>query len=321
MFDALRRLSPEARAYVGLSVATLGWAAAFIAGKIVLAEIQPLSAAGWRHLSAALVLAPFAWRARRQANLRAALRPLAVMVVCGGVLYQWIFFAALHRTSATNTALLIALNPALTILFAPLVGEPHTRRGLGGILLALAGAALVITHGDLGVLASLTETRMGDLLALAAAGCWACFNLASRGAVRHLPHSLTNAVPYGLGSIALLLIATPEAPLAQLTHASPGALAALLGMVVFSSVLAGQLFLFGVHTLGVGRTVVFVYLVPVLTALLSTLLLGERLLLAQVAGGAAVLLGVYVTTRGPVSRSPARPVEASADAQHESVCS
>jgi len=52
-----------------------------------------------------------------------------------------------------------------------------------------------------------------------------------------------------------------------------------------------------VRTVGVGRTVVFVYLVPVLTALMSTTLLGEQFLPAQAVGGATVLAGVYWTTR------------------------
>jgi len=69
-------------------------------------------------------------------------------------------------------------------------------------------------------------------------------------------------------------------------------------MALLSSVMAGQLFLVGVRTVGVGRTVVFVYLVPVLTAVLSTTLLGEPFRLAQAVGGSAVLGGVYWTTRG-----------------------
>jgi drug/metabolite transporter (DMT)-like permease len=72
-------------------------------------------------------------------------------------------------------------------------------------------------------------------------------------------------------------------------------------MVALSSVLAGQLFLYGVHSVGVARTVVFVYMVPVLTAAASTVLLDEPLYAAQVDGGAAVLAGVYVTTRPPRS--------------------
>ena len=295
----LAQVPASTRAYAGLCVASMAWASAFIFGKVVLAELSALSAGAWRHALAALVLLPFAWRRRGAANLRAALVPLAVMVVCGGVLYPWSFLAALQRTSATNTSLLVALNPALTFLLAPLVGERYTRRGLLGITLALTGAALVITHGDLAVLASLTAAHSGDLLALGAAALWATFNLASRGVVGHLPHALTNALVYGLGCLALFTLAGPERPWQQIVDASPAALGALAAMVVLSSVLAGQFFLYGVHNVGVSRTVVFVYVVPVLTAVASFLFLGEPLLPAQMIGGAAVLAGVYVTTRAP----------------------
>src|SRR5260221_3118674 len=140
------------RAYVGLCVASVGWASAFLFGKVALAEMGSLRAAAWRYGLAALVLLPFAVRRHGALNVRGVWRPLAIMVVCGGVLYPWAFLDALQRTSATNTSLLIALNPALTCLLAPLVGESWTRQGMIGIALALVGAALVITHGDLGVL-------------------------------------------------------------------------------------------------------------------------------------------------------------------------
>ena len=68
-------------------------------------------------------------------------------------------------------------------------------------------------------------------------------------------------------------------------------------MAVFSSVMAGQFFLMGMRSVGVSRTVVFVYFVPVLTAALSALFLGERFEAAQAIGGATVLAGVYLTTR------------------------
>lgn len=295
-------LPASTRAYVGLCLASMAWASAFIFGKVVLAELSALTAGAWRHALAALVLFPIAWRARGRANLRAARIPLAVMIVCGGVFYPWTFLAALQRTSATNTSLLIALNPALTFLLAPLVGERYTRHGLVGIALALFGASLVITHGDISVLTSLTAARWGDLLALSAAALWATFNLASRGVVAHVPNALTNALVYGLGSMGLFALASPEQPLQQITHASPAALGSLVAMVALSSVLAGQLFLYGVQTVGVGRTVVFVYVVPVLTAIASSVLLGEALLPAQIIGGAAVLAGVYVATRTPAER-------------------
>ncbi len=296
------RIGPEALAYAGLTLSTFGWASAFIAGKVVLAEITPLPAAGGRYALAALLLLPFATRqqaARRQ--LTAAAGPLTIMVLAGGILYPWLFLVALSRTSATNTALLIALNPVLTLLLSPLVGERLHARHLGGVALALAGAATVITAGKWEQLASLVAGALnsGDLLAIVAALSWAVFNLASRRVVVHLTASFINCVVYGTGSIAFFLLAAADHPWAQLSNASDAALACLFCMAVLSSIMAGQFFLFGVRTVGVTRTVVFVYLVPVLTAAASAVLLGEQLRWAQVLGGGGVLAGVYLTSRVP----------------------
>src|SRR5437763_10066954 len=142
-----RATSMEARrlAYAGLSLSTVGWAAAFIAGKVALADMTPLSVAVGRYALASTVLLPFTLRQRPANGIGRAAAPLAVMVVCGGVLYPWLFLLALAHTSATNAALLIALNPVFTLLLSPLVGERLDRYRLAGVTLALAGATVVIT--------------------------------------------------------------------------------------------------------------------------------------------------------------------------------
>jgi drug/metabolite transporter (DMT)-like permease len=213
------------------------------------------------------------------------------------VLYPWLFLQALARTSATNTSLLIALNPVLTVVLSPLLGERLDRRRAVGVGLALLGAVTVITHGDPRRLAALSLDA-GDLIALAAAASWAGFNLASRAVVARLPASFVNLVVYAAGGIALAVIGRGDHPWAALIAATPATRAGILVMALLSSVMAGQFFLFGVRTVGVTRTVVFVYLVPVLTAALAATFLGERFHVAQAIGGAAVLAGVYWTTSG-----------------------
>src|SRR2546428_495914 len=162
------RPTPPALAYAALSVDTVGWAAGFVAGKLALGAMSALVAAAGRSAVAAAIPPPFALRQRPADGLGRAAGPLALMVVCGGVLYPWLFLLALSRTSATNTALLIALNPVLTLLFSPLVGERLDRRRLLGVLVALVGAATVITRGDPAHLATLS-LGSGDLVALPSA--------------------------------------------------------------------------------------------------------------------------------------------------------
>jgi drug/metabolite transporter (DMT)-like permease len=263
---------------------------------VALAEMTPLSVGAWRFAVAAVILLPFAVRGGPQLGVRRTAGPLAVLVLCGGVLYPWVFLLALSRTTATNTALLIALNPVFTILLAPLIGERLTRNRAAGVGLALLGAATVITKGDVQHLTALSFNT-GDLLAVGAAAIWAVFNLASRRVVAQLTPAFANCMIYVVGGVALYMIGWAEHPWAQLRAASPAAIGGIMTMAVLASVLSGQLFLVGVRTLGVSRTVVFIYLMPVLTAVLSTLLLSEQFELAQAAGGGAVLAGVYWGTR------------------------
>jgi drug/metabolite transporter (DMT)-like permease len=288
--------APVARAYLGLTVATACWASAFILGKVVLREMTPLVLATWRYVVASLVLLPFVLRSRAAVRSGAvpatgAVLPLAVMVVSGGVLYPWLFLAALARTSAANTSLLIALNPIVTLLLSPLFGERLVRTQVLGASLAFAGAVLVISRGNVVELLAL-RIDTGDLLALAAAACWATFNLTSRLVVDRLPASSVNLAVYAGGAVALGLLGLADGPVVQLEHATASAVGAVVAMAVLSSVVAGQLFLTGVRDAGVGRAVVFIYLVPVLTAIMSVAVLGE-----QLSGGAAVLAGLLLTTR------------------------
>jgi drug/metabolite transporter (DMT)-like permease len=290
------RTESELVAYSGLVVSTFCWASAFIAGKLALAEMSPLTVAVWRYALAGLLLLPFAWRQRSAVDFGTTAAPLAIMVLCGGLIYPWVFLLALQRTSATNTSLLIALNPVFTVLLAPLIGEALTRRRVAGVVVALLGAALVITRGDLEVMRTLAMNS-GDLLAVLAAATWATFNLASRRTMTQVTPAVANAVIYLCGCFALGVISLPDAPLGQLLHASSAALWSIVAMAVLSSVVAGQLFLVGVRTLGVSRTVVFVYVVPVLTAGLSALFLGDTFGTPQAIGGTAVLAGVYLSTQ------------------------
>jgi drug/metabolite transporter (DMT)-like permease len=290
------RFDAELLAYAGLTAASLGWASAYVAGKLALAELTPLTVAASRFAVAALILVPFGVRGAPWREVRRVARPLLVLVGCGSVLYPWVFLLALSRTTATNTALLIALNPVFTILLAPLIGERLSAQRVAGVTLALVGAATVITKGDVRHLTALS-LNSGDLLAVMAAAIWSVFNLASRHVVLRLSPAFTNSVVYVVGGLALCILALPEHPWMQVRAASMSAIAGVVIMAVGASVFSGQFFLMGVRTLGVSRAVVFIYLMPVLTAVLSVLLLGERFGPAQLLGGGAVLAGVYWSTR------------------------
>jgi drug/metabolite transporter (DMT)-like permease len=121
--------------------------------------------------------------------------------------------------------------------------------------------------------------------------------LTARHVVGRVSPTVTNFTIFSLSGLVLFAIGLPEAPVAQLVAAPRSVWLGILVMALLSSVIAGQLFLTGVRIVGVSRAVTFVYLVPVLTAVLAAVSLGERFTAAQALGGAAVLLGVALASR------------------------
>ena len=62
-----------------------------------------------------------------------------------------------------------------------------------------------------------------------------------------------------------------------------------------------------IATIGVARTAVFLYWVPIFGVLFAALLLGETLTLWHLAGFVAVMGGTYLGTRRPAFVAPAVP--------------
>ncbi len=281
-------------AYAGLAFAVLCWGGAFIAAKVLLREMDALPAAAWRFVVAAALLWPFTARSMRGAGLRSIALPLAVMVVCGGLLYPSLFMWSLERTTATNTSLVVATMPVLTFLLCPWIGEAVPRRRWVAVIVALCGAAVLITRGDANALYALTHLNTGDLLALVAASVWAIFNLASRGVVMAVSPAVVNTVLFSVGGVGLLALSSPLAAVGQLQSLSAAGWAALGFLAVGPSMVSGYFYLHGVRTLGISRAVVFIYCVPFVTATLAALVLGEPLNRYQAVGGALIFAGLLM---------------------------
>jgi drug/metabolite transporter (DMT)-like permease len=81
---------------------------------------------------------------------------------------------------------------------------------------------------------------------------------------------------------------------AQVTVGAWGGLAFMVGL---GTVVAYLFYAFALTELSASRAAAFAYLQPVVAALLGVWLLGERITLRVVAGGALILLGVYLAER------------------------
>ncbi len=69
-------------------------------------------------------------------------------------------------------------------------------------------------------------------------------------------------------------------------------------MALFSSVISYLIYYYALSKISASRVSAFNYLQPVVATLLAAVMLGERVTLPVVAGGAVVFSGVYLTERG-----------------------
>jgi drug/metabolite transporter (DMT)-like permease len=305
---AVATAAPDARtiAVMQALAAVVVWGASFASTKRLLLEMQPETILFARSvLGAALVSAFLAARGRLRLLPARDWPQVAGFALLGLVATQLLQAYALERSSSANTAWLVALNPVVTVLLAAwLIGERLSGK-VTGLAVAFGGALLVLSGGhSLADVLTLPSTR-GDLLTLVSTVSWALYTIYGRTFVsRHDPPVVTVHV---LGMAAILC-----APFFVMRHGwtmlaalSPTGWLCLLYLGLACSGVAFMMYYGALEHLEASQVAAFIYVEPLIAQALSVIFLGEPLTAALLAGGAAILAGVWL-----VSHAEARHVAA-----------
>jgi drug/metabolite transporter (DMT)-like permease len=276
-----------------LVLCNLFWAGNYVFGKYVISEITPLWITFSRWVLALFFLFPIAYYFEKMEwkSIKEEWLLLTSMGVLGIIGYNLLLYSALAYTTATNAALVSALNPGIIVLVSVfLTGERVSRLQAAGFFLSLTGVLIILTNGELSRLLQ-ANYNQGDLLMLAAVLIWTAYSLISKKI--QTPPITATAVS---SAIAVLLMA-PFAISQGINFAAikPLALGGILYIILFPSVCSFVFWNLSVKAIGASKCGVFLNLIPVFTAIISVIL-GERITLAQVLGGLSVFIGVYLTT-------------------------
>lgn len=286
---------------LGMRIALLALGVAAVSSAAVLARIAVAPAvalAWWRTAAGALALTPMALRSGVAPEPRQRL----LLVASGALLamHFWWWFLSLEHTTVAASAVLVSMSPvAVGAGAAWLLGEPPDRRTWIGLVLAVAGAVIIVAD-DFG--GATTRALLGDGLAFAAAMAIAGYLLLGRHARRTLPVSVYATWTYGSAALVLLIVAVVTGtslgiaePFDRATWLAIAALIVgpqLLGHTVFNLVLGR-----------VSATVVAVVIIaePVGATVLAAAILGEAPDGWFYLGAPLVLLGVLLAA-GPSRR-------------------
>lgn len=282
-----------------------------IAGKFALRSFSPMEANALRYTLALVVLLPLLPRWPRLE--RRDIPMLVANGLTGICVYNLLFFGAMTLIPASEVALLELAIPAGSLALAWLL--LHERIGLRQILgMAVSWSGALWLLRILPTAAMTVKTSAdwrGELLMAIGVACFSVYAITGKLAVRRLPPPAVAAWSCLFGTVPLVLLAVP--PLL----ADPGTLsraAALSWMGVVYGGLIGFVFniiawYYCFRAVGVARTNIFLYLVPVFGALLAMMIFSERLTGWQLFGAAVMMGGVVLATfeRSGAAR-PAEPV-------------
>jgi drug/metabolite transporter (DMT)-like permease len=273
------------------------WGGQFVAGRTVAPLLPPFTAGALRIAMAVSILLVLV-RVLEDGLPRLDRRGLAAMAALGftGV-FVWnaCFFPALERVPAGRGALIMALNPIGTALGMALIfHERLTRVRWLGIGLALAGAVVVISRGDLPSLLT-GALGPGELLLFGTVLGWVSYTLIGRGVLARISPLATTTWAAVFGGAMLAVAALFERPWAAIAALPAQGWLAIAYIGVFGTVLAFLFFSEGVRRIGPSRTAIFINFVPVFGVTFAALLLGEPILASMVVGGAMVIGGVLLT--------------------------
>lgn len=282
-----------------LVLTALFWSGNWVVGRGFRGDVPPVALAFWRWIIALACTLPLAWPQRAQAwpALRAHWRILGALALLGITGYNTLAYFGLQYTTATNGVLLNSFIPIVIIgLACVFLGRRLRWLEALGVSVSLAGVTVIVAHGELARLASLTFNP-GDLWIMVSVFVWAAYTLLLQRRPAGLDPMLLLALLTALGIVGLAPFYVWELAQGRFIHATWPALGGIAYCGVLPAFLGYVFWNRAVAQVGPAPAGLFIHLMPVATPLLSALFLGEAPQAYHFAGMALIIGGIFVSTR------------------------
>jgi drug/metabolite transporter, DME family len=214
--------------------------------------------------------------------------------ILGFALFEYVFFAALERTTVSIAVSLLYTAPAFVVVSSALLWRErigaHRWIALGLVLsgvLLVTGAAGAMLHGT----APLPPAAL--LLGLGAGAGYALYTLFSKVATERDGPLASLFWSFGFATLALAAVASPVAPFVR----APQHTLLLLALGVVPTILPYAFYLTALRRLRASTASMLASLEPVVAAILAALLLGERMRGVQPLGMALVVTAAVLLAR------------------------
>jgi drug/metabolite transporter (DMT)-like permease len=293
------------RVWLALMTVYVVWGSTFIALAIVIRDLPPFLAMSVRHLVAGAALLAFALPRGDRADDPIGRRQVAAALVFGGLLFvtghgslAW----AQQTVPAGVAALLVGTIPIWMALFDRVgFGKRLPATAYAGIAIGFAGLAILFDPFGAG-----SVDRLGALVIVVGAMCWAIGSLYSRGAPLPKRPLVSAGLASLCGGILLGGYSLVSGEIGDATWTTDAVLA--LGyLVVVGSLVGFTTYVWLLRAAQISLVSTYAYVNPVVAVALAWLILDESITAQMAIAGGAVLVSVAVILRsGGTSLEPGR---------------
>jgi len=275
------------------------WGSTWLAIKVGLGSLPPITFAGIRFVIASSLLASYAIAKRvefpKDANSWRVMLFLSLSQIA--VPYALAFWGEQYMTAGL-TSLLFATLPFFVAVFAHFMipSERVTTRKVTAMLLCFIGVAVIFSRE----LMFTVNSFWGGIAVVASAGIAGCANVVGKKYSLSINSTVNVVVQMGVGSILLVaagLVLEHGVPL-NFDYAS---VFAIVYLAVLGSTFAFVALYWLFTRMEVTRISLFTFITPIVAVLLGWLILGESVDINVAAGGSLILVGVVLLSRVPAT--------------------
>lgn len=217
------------------------------------------------------------------------------MAVFANTLYYWAENTALTMTQTSNVSILVSTSPIITALILTVLGKEERlkRKQALGFAIAFGGAVLVVLNGAM----TLHLNPAGDLLALVSATSWAIYGMLLRRWADVYDGLLITRKLMFYGVLTVIpMVAFQGQPIDFLALATVTNVLKLAYLAFVCGACCYLLWGGAVKRIGILRSNLYIYMVPLVTLIVSAIFLNETVTAMGVGGILLVIAGMILGT-------------------------
>jgi O-acetylserine/cysteine efflux transporter len=264
--------------------------------KPIMTAMDPMFYSASRYLLGALVVFAALKLRGLPLGLGKVDRKLLLLCCVSFALFQGDWAFALSRSNASVGAIFMATSPIFGALLASLGGQRLRPAAWAGIALAFCGVLLVINNSLSNITITLGSLAINALW-LANAMMWAFYSARSWPLITAMGPARMFAWVMLISALLMLPLGVWGGLQMDWPNFPQHLWLNYLYTALVTSTFAATLWNIGMRRLGITRTMIYMYLVPIFAVAIAVIFLGEAMTLARSLGAIAVLAGIYITRR------------------------